>query len=120
MQSEGKSEALFHELLTTPMNFTLDQLLSLVPIFRDRFYSATRKLSEEPLVAQLQKPVESYQVLPEDVDFTIPTVKVEWNSNTYPDVLLDGGSGVNILVEAEFLKLRKARLESAPFQVAVD
>ena len=53
----------------------------------------------------------------EDVDFTMPTVKVEWNNAVYDDVLLDGGSGVNILSEAEFLKLKKVSLEPALFQV---
>ena len=36
---EGKSAALFEQLMETPMKFTLDQLLSLTPIFRDKFYS---------------------------------------------------------------------------------
>ena len=35
----------------------------------------------------------------------------------YNDVLLDGGSGVNILSETEFLILKKVSLEPAPFQV---
>ena len=39
-QEEGKSEALFKEMLNSPLTFTLDQLLSLVPMFRDQMYSA--------------------------------------------------------------------------------
>ena len=61
--------------------------------------------------------MDTYQVHPEDVDFTMPTVKVEWNDGVYEDVLLDGGSGVNILSEVEFRKLKKAKLEPAPFRV---
>ena len=49
--------------------------------------------------------MEAYQVTLEDVDFTIPMVKVEWNAQVYLNVLLDGGFGVNILGETKFLKL---------------
>ena len=79
---EGKLEELFQELMTTPTNFTLDQLLSLVPIFKDRFLSATRQISAGPVVKQLEDDVEAYQIFPRDVNFTIPTVKVEWNGTT--------------------------------------
>ena len=48
---EGKSAALFEQLMETPMTFTLDQLLSLTPIFRDKFYSVARN-SSSPLVPQ--------------------------------------------------------------------
>ena len=61
--------------------------------------------------------MDTYQVHSEDVDSTMPTVKVEWNDGVYEDVLLDGGSDVNILSKVEFWKLKKAKLEPAPFQV---
>lgn len=47
----------------------------------------------------------------------MPAVKVEWNNGLYEEVLLDGGSSVNILSKVKFLKLKKANLEPAPFQV---
>lgn len=112
-----KSEALFQELLNTPMNFTLDQLLSLVPIFRDRFYSATRKSKLLEVLKELEQNVGSYQINPDDVDFTVPTVELEFDGQIFLDVLLDGGSGVNILSETKFLKLKNAKLEPTPFQV---
>ncbi|MCO5613387.1 hypothetical protein L7F22_067663 [Adiantum nelumboides] len=41
-QEEDKSEALFKEMLNSPLTFTLDQLLSLVPMFRDRIWMVNK------------------------------------------------------------------------------
>ena len=115
--SEMTSGALFEVLLNTPMHFTLDQLLSLVPIFRDRLYSVTRRSAVPKLQSALKENAESYQISPDDVDFTIPTVQLEFDGRIFSDVLLDGGSGVNILAETEFSKMTNVKLEPAPFQV---
>ena len=71
---EDKSEALFQELLDSPLSFTLDQLLSLVPMFRDRVYSVMQKSSESGIRPLLKQSVGSHRISPEDVDFTVPTV----------------------------------------------
>ncbi|MCO5612765.1 hypothetical protein L7F22_067035 [Adiantum nelumboides] len=116
-QEEDKSEALFKEMLNSPLTFTLDQLLSLVPMFRDRMYSTilkSRISGDRPLFEQS---VCSALISPEDVDFQVPTVPLEFDSRKFSSVFLDGGSGVNILAESEFLKMKNARLEPAPFQV---
>ncbi|MCO5600240.1 hypothetical protein L7F22_054350 [Adiantum nelumboides] len=116
-QEEDKSEALFKEMLNSPLTFTLDQLLSLVPMFRDRMYSTilkSRISGDRPLFEQS---VCSALISPEDVDFQVPTVSLEFDSRKFSSVFLDGGSGVNILAESEFLKMKNARLEPAPFQV---
>ena len=116
-QKEDKSEALFKEMLNSTLNFTLDQLLSLVPMFRDRMYSAilkSRILGDIPLFEQS---VCSALISPKDVDFHVPTVQLEFDDRKFASVFLDGGSGVNILAESEFLKMKNARLEPAPFQV---
>lgn len=115
--SELAAGALFEELLNTPMHFTLDQLLSLVPIFRDRFYSATRMSTVPKIQSALKENAGSYQISPDDVDFTIPTVQLEFDGRKFLDVLLDGGSGVHILAEIEFSKMTNVELEPAPFQV---
>lgn len=115
--SEITSGALFNELLNTPMHFTLDQLLSLVPIFRDKLYSVTRMSNVPEIQSALKEKAESYQISSDDVDFTIPTVQLEFDGRTISDVLLDGGSGVNILAETEFSKMTDVKLEPAPFQV---
>ena len=86
--------------METPMTFTLDQLLSLTPIFRDKFYSVARNSSPPLVLQKFQQNVDTYQVHPEDVDFTMPTVKVEWNDGVYEDVLLDGISGDQRRVQA--------------------
>ena len=52
--------SLFEELLHTPMNITLDQLLNLVPIFKQKVIISRMK----PQVLK----VESGSLLPEDVD----------------------------------------------------
>lgn len=50
------------ELLNTPMTFTLDQLLSLVPIFNGRFYYVTRMTKVLEIRSVLKENVENYQI----------------------------------------------------------
>ena len=54
---------------------------------------------------------------PQDVDFKVPTIKVEFDGRIFEEVLLDGGSGVNILPEIVYLSMAVQKLEPAPFQV---
>ena len=108
---------MFEELLNSPLSFTLDQLLSLVPMFRDRVYSAVKKSSMSGIKPMMEQSVGSNLISPEDVDFTVPTVQLDFDNRKFASVFLDGGSGVNILAESEFLKMKNVKLEPAPFQV---
>ena len=51
----------------------------------------------------------------EDVDFQVPTIKVRFLDRDYEEVLVDGGSGVNILPEAVYREIGAPKLEAAPF-----
>ncbi|MCO5547883.1 hypothetical protein L7F22_001335 [Adiantum nelumboides] len=53
-----------------------------------------------------------------DVDFVVPNVAVVFQGILFEEVLLDGGSGANILPEEVYRKLKLgATLSPAPFQV---
>ena len=53
----------------------------------------------------------------EDVDFRVPAITVKYMDQFIDGVLLDGGSGVNILPESVYLKYTNQKLHPAPFQV---
>ena len=61
---EDSSEALFQELLNSPLSFTLDQLLSLVRMFRDRVYSAVKKSSMKCIKLSMMKQFSGYNQIP--------------------------------------------------------
>ena len=44
-------------------------------------------------------------------------MEVTYNGKIFKEALLDGGSGVNILLESVYLELDQAKLEPAPFQL---
>ena len=95
-EEEKKKDAvtqvsLFEELLHTPMNISLDQLLNFVPIFKQRVITSRTKL-------EVLK-VEPGSLLPEDVDGRVPTINLKYHGKEFVKVLLDGGFGVNILPE---------------------
>jgi hypothetical protein len=58
-------------------------------------------------------------VQPEDSDGLSPTIEVEYADHLYTGVLLDGGSGVNILATSELRRLVRPQLEPAPFQACM-
>ena len=110
-KDDQKMDDFFQELLNTPMHITIGQLLDTVPLFKEKMMQKLGKNHVEVKVSEV------YGLEPEDVDFTIPTITVDFQGDQIGGVLLDGGSGVNILPESEFLKLGKVTLDPAPFQV---
>ena len=54
---------------------------------------------------------------PTDVKFCVPIIQVKFQDKLFSNVLLDGGFGVNILLEAKYHKLLNVTLDPAPFQV---
>ena len=100
----------FSKLLCVfPKNITLDQSLNIVPIFKDKVITSRKR--PEALK------VEVCNLSPGDVDCRVPTINLKFQGKDFTKVLLDGGSGVNILPEGEFLKLKQMELQPAPFQV---
>ena len=61
--------------------------------------------------------VQTNQTAEEDVDFRVPTVQVEFAGKVLNEVLLDGGSRVNILPASMYAELGSPKLADAPFQV---
>ena len=91
----------------------MEQLLWIVPAFRKKLIQSLTQ--EEHPEVQVVEPCQLEQI--EDVDFRVPTIQVEFEGKIINEVLVDGGSGVNILLEAMYKKMGSPRLEPAPFQV---
>lgn len=98
-------------MLLTKTMISLDQILSLVPEFKKQIL---HKLAQEDGVKQ--EP-DVCNVQPEDVDYRVPKIKVQYQQEDITGALVDGGSGVNILPEFMYKKLKLSRLEEAPFQL---
>ena len=91
---------------------TLDQLLlSLVPAFRKEILSKFLGSDDN------SKDVHTLVADPQDVDYLVPKVEVKFHKQVIAGVLLDGGSGVNILPEFLYRKYNLAKLEEVPFQL---
>ena len=63
----------------------------------------------------LVEEVNTISAKPKDVDYLVPRVQVQWSKHTIEGALLDGGSGVNILLEFLYIQLKLPKLEEAPF-----
>ena len=93
------------------LTVTLGQLLDTAPLFKERMLRRLKPqlvLVFDPIVCGIE---------PTDVDFHVPIIQVEFQDKLFSNVLLDGGFGVNILLEAEYHKLLNVTLHPAPFQV---
>ncbi len=78
-----------------------------------------RGMVEKSLTKMREDQVDVYKVTTkiEDFDETMPIVQVRVGKFEVRDVLMDGGSGVNIIFESLRKKLRLRRLQLAPFVV---
>ena len=61
--------------------------------------------------------IQTYETSLDDVDFRVPTVQVEFAGKVLREVLLNGGSRVNILLSSIYFKLGSPKLRATPFQV---
>lgn len=52
-----------------------------------------------------------------DIDFLVPTISLKFAGKQYDEVLIDGGSNVNILVKIVYREIGSPKLDAAPFQV---
>ena len=114
------SNELFEALMQSPLHFTLDQILSMVSTFKQQLLQKFQAKVSDKEKGQELPVLETFQMIPEDVDFRVPTVKVTYNGKLFKGNLLDGGSRVNILLESMYLGLEKAKLELEPFQLKMD
>ena len=93
----------------------MDQLLTLVPGFKEKLFQ--KILHHKGLKSVPKQVTETNVVQVEDVDFKVPTITVKYQNQSLHGVLLDGGLGVNILLESIFLAFGNLTLHLAPFQV---
>lgn len=92
------------------MHFTLDQLLSIVPTFKQQLLSKFQAKLKHREVEKHTPVWEAFQMIPKDVDFRVPTVEVTYEGKVYKEAILDGGSGVNILLESTYLEWKNVSL----------
>lgn len=111
------SESMFDALVNANIQISLDQLLNMVPAFREQLFEKLQRERVRNTQISGAVELEALHVNLEDVDFKIPTIKVEFDGRIFEEVLLDGGSGVNILLEMVYLSMAVQNLDPAPFQV---
>ena len=85
-KDDQRIDDFFQELLNTPMHITIGQLLDTVPLFKEKMMQKLGKNHIEVKVSEV------YGLEAEDVDFTIPTITVDFQGDKIDGVLLDGGS----------------------------
>lgn len=90
---------------------TLDLILSLVPEFRNQ---VLRKFLQDD---DQSENVNSCQEEPEDMDYKVPKIQVQFHNEDISGALLDGGSGVNILPDFMYKRFQLPQLEEVPFQL---
>ncbi|MCO5579663.1 hypothetical protein L7F22_033520 [Adiantum nelumboides] len=122
-EAERMSEEFFEALMNAPTQISLRQILGLVPSFADKFMQklqnqyGIRKISDVRQEADLVQEPEWAEVQPVDVDYRLPVISVKMEQMFMPGVLIDGGSGVNVLPEKTCRKLNITCWDPAPFQV---
>ncbi|MCO5577846.1 hypothetical protein L7F22_031681 [Adiantum nelumboides] len=122
-EAERMSEEFFEALMNAPTQISLRQILGLVPSFADKFMQklqnqyGIRKISDVRQEADLVQEPEWAEVQPVDVDYRLPVISVKMEKMFMPGVLIDGGSGVNVLPEETCRKLNITCWDPAPFQV---
>ena len=80
----------------TKANISVGQLLEIVPNCRKRIMAALQEEEEESAVG----PPHSYHVKAQDYDEEMPMITVVTKNRRVPNILIDGGSGVNIMTNA--------------------
>ena len=108
---------MFDALVNANIQISLEQLLNMVPAFREQLFEKLQKERCRNNQISGTLALDTLRVNPQDVDFKVPTIKVEFDGRIFEEVLLDGGSGVNILPEIVYLSTTVQKLEPAPFQV---
>ncbi|MCO5557151.1 hypothetical protein L7F22_010709 [Adiantum nelumboides] len=100
-EAERMSEEFFEALMNAPTQISLRQILGLVPSFADKFM---QKLQNQYGIRNIS-------------DVRVPVISVKMEQMFMPGVLIDGGSGMNVLPEETCRKLNITCWDPAPFQV---
>ena len=74
---------LFEVFLEFPIHFTLDQLLSMVPVYKQQIVQKFQAKVAGQTRKQGISVLETYQMIPENVDFRIPTIEVMFNGEVF-------------------------------------
>ena len=111
-----ESGDLFSQFMDAKLSLTVDQVLSWVPAFRQKLLERLNIGNVLAIHQDISMTDQSKEPV-EDVDYAVPILDVQYGGVQLNDVLLDGGSGVNILPEAICKKLGITEFEDAPFQV---
>lgn len=110
---EDWENQVYEELIQTNVQLKMEQLLRLVPAFRQQLKKKLTEGSQQEVYAAEVHPIEQM----EDVDYTVPTIEAEFAGKSIQGILVDGGSGVNILSDTMYREMGSPKLEPAPFQV---
>ena len=112
--NSGRVDKVIREVFKqTKANISVGQLLEIAPYCRKRIMAALQEEEEESAVG----PPHSYHVKAQDYDEEMPMITVVTKNKRVPNVLIDGGSGVNIITNALRKKLGLINIETAPFTI---
>ena len=88
-------------LKQTKANISIGQLLKIAPYYEKKIMAALQEEEEESAVG----PPHSYHVKVQDCNEEMPMITVVTKNRRVPNILMDGGSGVNIMTNALRKKL---------------
>ncbi len=117
------SEEFFEALMDAPTQIRVKQILSLIPSFVGQFMQKLQHQYGEKHLTELQKEEvlgqepDLAEMQPVDVDYKVPIISVKMEHRFMPGVLIDGGSGVNVLSEETCRELNITCWDPAPSQV---
>ena len=113
-----KTSELFHRVLESIQNHelqvTMRELFSLSPSLTEFVRS---RLTEVVTPASRTPTTEELIAATEAIDKHMPVISIYIGKNIVDDVLLDGGSGVNIITEEERCRLGLPKPSPAPFNL---
>jgi hypothetical protein len=96
----------------TRANISIGQLLEIAPYCKKRVMAALTSQEEET-----EKPTSTYHVTTKAFDEEMPMISVIVKNRRVPNVLIDGGSGVNIITDTLRRKLGLTKIEPTPFTI---
>jgi len=123
---QGDAAALGCQLLQQPISVTLGQLLRAAPAVTEYLINHISPLKQpedpptpisnpEPAIRVMEKDTVGFNAV--TIDGDLPILSVRIGNEVLNNVLLDGGSGVNVITEEERLRLGLPKPKPAPYRL---
>jgi hypothetical protein len=109
-------------MLETSYTLNLGQLLKIVPELKRYLWQKlkpkkTQNVNKSTIEKQVNSSVQEVGTIIITIDNHMAVIQVHIGKNTIQNVLLDGGSGVNIITKQLRLRLRLPKSKTAPYNL---